>query len=63
VPKKLFDFVVGWSLPIRAFDITPDGRRFLIRELPTFHPAHIKQLNLVQNWFEELRRLVPSGKK
>jgi eukaryotic-like serine/threonine-protein kinase len=43
-----------------AYDVMPDGRLVLIktREIPpTTH------LNLVLNWFEELRRLVPTGKK
>jgi serine/threonine-protein kinase len=62
-PKKLFDFVAGWSSPIRAYDISPDGRRFLIRGLPEFVLTNVTQLNLVQNWFKELKRLAPTGKK
>jgi serine/threonine-protein kinase len=43
---------------MRSYDVTPDGQRFVMiqpgaRTLPT-------QLNVVLNWFEELRRLVPT---
>ena len=62
-PRKLFDFAAGWAHPIRAYDITPDGRRFLIRGLPEYALTNVLELNLVQNWFEELKRLVPTGKK
>jgi len=42
-----------------SYDISPDGQRFVAlkrSELPEV------QLTVVQNWFEDLRRLVPSGK-
>ncbi len=46
-----------WS---QNYDISPDGRRFLMlkRVMPEF-----KQINVVLNWFEELKRLCPTGKK
>ena len=40
----------------RTYDVSPDGKRFLMikeRESPA-------ELILVQNWFEELKRLVPT---
>ncbi len=46
----------------RSFDVTPDGERFLVvlpaerTEVDTPQPRFI----IVQNWFEELRRLVPT---
>ena len=45
----------------RAFDIAPDGQRFLMIKLDreTSEPPTPGQINLVQNWFEELKRLVP----
>ena len=45
----------------RAFDIAPDGRRFLmIKELGSL-AGSATRLILVQNWFEELKRLVPTN--
>ena len=61
-PTKLLDLPRGPDLAVgRMYDVSPDGRRFLILkpvsgvvETPTF-----PRLILVQNWFEELKRLVP----
>ena len=53
-PKVLLEGI-SW----RSFDVSPDGRRFAVIEVgeavrgPT-------QLNLVLNWAEELKRLVPT---
>jgi hypothetical protein len=41
-----------------GYDITPDGRRFLV-----VMGGEPKTITIVQNWFEELKRLVPAGKK
>ncbi len=42
-----------------AFDVTPDGQRFLMVKLSEQElPA--TQLTVVLNWFEELKRLVPT---
>jgi hypothetical protein len=54
IPSVLFDdepYVFGWY---RGYDLSPDGKRFLMikRRKPT-------QLVVVINWFEELQRLVP----
>jgi hypothetical protein len=38
------------------YDIAPDGRFVMIRPEETSAPT---QLNVVLNWFEELKRLVP----
>ena len=45
------------------YDISRDGRRFLIIEASTSAtpegPASRMEVTLVQNWFEELNRRVP----
>jgi len=61
-PKVLFEFAAGWAMPVRQYDISPDGRRFLIRELQQYDPTPVTELNLVRNWFGELKRLSPVGK-
>ncbi len=45
----------------RSYDVTPDGRRFLlvVNNEPPTNPVPI-QMILVQNWLEELKRLVPT---
>ena len=59
-PKVLFegDFYQGRGTTWPSYDITADGQRFVLvqadkEEAPT-------QINVVLNWFEELKRLVPT---
>jgi serine/threonine-protein kinase len=56
-PTALFDdrFDRGGGV-IRNYDITPDGRKFLMVEARQSAPT---ELLVVLNWFEELKRLVP----
>jgi len=43
-----------------TFDISPDGQRFLmIRPIKDAEVSTTSNLIVVQNWFEELKRLVP----
>jgi Tol biopolymer transport system component len=58
--RKLFDAraAVGRSTFQPAYSVSPDGRRFLVHLLdPKALPT---QINVVLNWFEELRAKVPS---
>jgi serine/threonine-protein kinase len=41
----------------RNFDVTPDGRRFLM--VMDAQPEAVTQIRVVMNWFEELEQLVP----
>ena len=41
-----------------GFDVSPDGRRFLMIQ-PTAPERPVTQVNVVINWFEELRQRVP----
>ena len=52
---NLSDYFV---LPVgRIYDISPDGRRFLVIRSADEEPS--AQMNVVLNWFEELKRLAP----
>ncbi len=57
-PEPLFDFTpYENTLLTRSFDISPDGKRFLV--LRSDYPAHLpapSRINLVLNWDEELKR-------
>jgi hypothetical protein len=46
--------------PFRGYDVTPDGQRFLmVREIE--QPSmRVSSMVLVQNWQEEVKRLVPT---
>ena len=46
---------LGWNA--RSYDVTVDGQRFLMLK-PEERPERA-HLIIVQNWFEELKHLVP----
>ncbi len=57
-PRVLFEGRFD-TLPWNSnYDVTPDGQRFLM--VQSADPAGQNQLNVVLNWFEELKRLVPA---
>jgi hypothetical protein len=43
----------------RTYDVSPDGERFLMIK-PVESPAGEQKIVVVQNWFEELKRLAPT---
>jgi WD40 repeat protein len=63
-PRLLFE-QAGYrgSNPIRSWDISLDGQRFLMVKMEERKPQPVTEMILVQNWFEELKRLCPTGKK
>ena len=59
-PRLLFERAgFGWGFPVRSWDISPDGRRFLMVRLDERKPQPVNEITLVQNWFDELARLRP----
>jgi hypothetical protein len=65
VPKRLFGGCrYRGSSPVRAYDVGPDGAFLLIKQDPD-RRTRIREavapvsIELVQNWFEELRARVP----
>ena len=62
-PRLLFE-QPGYrmSSPLGCWDISVDGQRFLMVKLEERKPQPVAEMILVQNWFEELRRLCPTGK-
>jgi len=57
-PHVLFERVFAKGGPWRNYDVSLDGRRFLMLK-PTKEDVPITQLNVVLNWLEELKQLVP----
>jgi serine/threonine protein kinase/Tol biopolymer transport system component len=45
------------------YDVSPDGQRFLMLKPDEQTSSAPTQIVVVQNWFEELKQKVPSGKK
>ncbi|MGE5358106.1 MAG: protein kinase domain-containing protein [Bacteroidales bacterium] len=63
-PRALFEFddrflnFSGW--PLRAYDVSPDGRQFYVTRTQAAAPApQVTHINVIQNWFEELKAKVP----
>jgi Tol biopolymer transport system component len=62
-PRVLFEgSYVPTPATIPNYDVSPDGQRFLIVKEDQ-QAKNLTQINVVLNWFEELRQKVPSGKK
>jgi hypothetical protein len=63
-PRLLFERP-GYSpaTAIRGYDLSQDGQRFLMVKREQRKPTPVTEMILVQNWFEELKRLAPIGKK
>lgn len=54
---------MGVAVPMRAWDVSPDGQRFLMVKLEDVKPTPVTEMVLVVNWVEDLKRLAPAGKK
>jgi hypothetical protein len=59
-PRMRFEGPFRIDGPFRAYDVTPDGQRFLLVREIAQPPARLSQMVLVQNWFEELKREAPT---
>ena len=47
------------GIPMGSYDVSADGQRFLMIRSAIRQPA--KQINVVVNWFEDLKRRVPKA--
>ncbi|MCU1317081.1 MAG: hypothetical protein JWN63_2403 [Candidatus Acidoferrum typicum] len=45
------------------YDVSPDGQRFLMLKPNEQEASAPTQINVALNWFEELKRRVPTDKK
>ena len=57
-PQLLFEGEYLLYGPRAVYDVTPDGQKFLMIKLGE---QGVTELNVIQNWFEELKRLVPTN--
>jgi serine/threonine protein kinase len=56
--RKGFQF----GTPSRDYDLSLNSQQFLMVKLDQRKPTPVTEMILVQNWFEELKRLDPTGK-
>ena len=62
-PRLLFEKPgYAHAHPHSGWDISLDGRRFLMVKEEEMKPQPVTEMILVQNWFEELKRICPTGK-
>ena len=61
-PQVLFEFAMDAVLSGRPYDIAPDGRFLMIRsgQADGGGVGTASNLILVQNWFAELKQLMPT---
>jgi eukaryotic-like serine/threonine-protein kinase len=63
-PRMLFEGKYEKApVPVANYDVSPDGQRFLMLKPSEQEQAAPTQINVVLNWFEELKQKVPVGKK
>jgi eukaryotic-like serine/threonine-protein kinase len=64
-PRQLFEghyLLNDIGYAASNYDVSPDGQRFLMLKPIGQEQAAPTQINVVLNWTEELKRLVPTGK-
>jgi hypothetical protein len=61
-PRTLIEVAPYPTGPLRGYDITPDGDRFIFAKEVESEPGAppVRQLQVALNWFEEFKRLVPT---
>jgi Tol biopolymer transport system component len=62
-PKLLFAGAFVRTPGYSNYDVSPDGQHFLMLKESEQAQAAPTQINVVLNWFEELKRRVPTGTK
>jgi hypothetical protein len=60
-PQRLFAGPYRGESQEAAFDVSLDSRRFLM--IKSDDAATLRQINVVLNWFEELKRRSPTEQK
>jgi dipeptidyl aminopeptidase/acylaminoacyl peptidase len=58
-PRVLFERYYVSAIAVRTYDISLDGKRFVMIGREPFPDTPITHLNVTLNWFEELERLAP----
>jgi hypothetical protein len=59
-PSELFKYEFLRAEPVRGYDIAPNGRFLVVQQERQSREA-VKKIHITLNWFEELKRLVPTN--
>ena len=60
-PRLLFEGPYS-NVPALSYSVAPDGQRFVVLK-PQYDDSQVRELHVVTNWFEELKRLAPSQRE
>ena len=58
--RQLFTGRYAMNNPDRAFDVSPDGQRFIMLQARQRPGDRIREMIVVQNWNQELKRVANS---
>ena len=58
-PRMLFEGSYFSTTPTRNYDVSPDGDLFVLHPEFVPEPEPATQINIILNWIEELKELVP----
>ena len=61
-PHELFEGPLSSTTPLRNYDVTPDGQHFIMLRTEPPPDERVTRLNVVLNWFDELKRVRGSGR-
>jgi hypothetical protein len=61
-PRRLFEGDYETQVPMRSYDVTPDGKHFIMLRNEPLPDQRVTKLTVVLNFFDELRRRAPVGK-
>jgi hypothetical protein len=65
-PEELFSFDPSdlrmVCEPVGCYDVAADGRFYTLQRVTPPPPPVVTHINLIQNWFEELKAKVPTGR-
>lgn len=60
-PRRLFEGDYETEVPLRSYDVTPDGQHFIMLRNEPLPDQRVTKLTVVLNWFDELRRRAPAS--
>ena len=58
-PRIMFEGPRIGTNPIRSYDVSPDGDRFVMLSRVIREPEPATRINIILNWFRELEERVP----
>jgi Tol biopolymer transport system component len=59
-PRVLFSNRFGTTTPVRSYDVSADGQRFMMAKDEPNPVSPVTSVHIVLNWLEELKQRVPT---